>query len=1096
MDEAAKLAQRVAELPADRQEALRRLLKRRGDRPEGIRRRRPGERIPLTSGQERLWLLDRLVPGNPAYNETNTVRMPYAVDPDTVRRAVAEIVRRHEALRTIFRTEGEEPVQVVLPTLCVDVPLVDLRHLPQDAREDEALRLAAEQSRIPFDLSEGPLLRTSLFRLDAEDHLFSLTLHHIVTDGWSIGVFCAEFFTLYWSFAAGRPSPLPELAFQYGDYAIWQRAVLDTPAARGQLDYWRRQLADLPQLDLPGDRPRPAEFSFRGAARPLTIGEPLYRSLQAVCDREGVTLFVLLLSALYVLLHRYTDQDELVVGTPSAGRNRKELEPLMGFFVNTLVLRADLSGNPRFTDLLARVRATSVEAMSNQDVPFERILDALQLPRDKSRTPLFQVGFQLFQRPSAPGLRKDLLLPFEGIDAGNAKFDLTFQLIWTGTGVRGQVEYATDLFDHARIERLIRHYGTLLAGIAEDAGQRVGELRLLSPEEERRVTVERNRTAADYPRDATIPEVFREEVLRAPDDPAVAFGAETLTYAELDERSDRLARRLAALGVERGAQVGVHLERCLDLPAVLLGVLKAGAGFVPLDPAYPRPRLAHIVRDSGTGIVVTGAAGLDGIPVRAIPLHELLDEAGGVGPLPAGTGPGDVAYVMYTSATTGDPKGVAVTHRNILRLVKGVRYAELRPGRKILQFSPISFDASTFEIWGALLNGGTLVLHPPGMPSLAELGAFIRRKRIEVMFLTTALFRQLVEQGCADLRSVRQLLTGGEAMPVATARAAWKGLPRTRVANVYGPTECTTFATIYPIVNPDDIVHSVPIGRPIENTTAYILDRYGNPVPDGIPGELHLGGDGVAPGYWKRPDLTEAAFVPDPFAGIPGARLYRTGDLASFREDGTILFLGRRDRQVKLSGYRIELGEVEAAIEAHPQVSGAAAVLVGPPDRRLAAFAGRVAGSGLTSGALRSFLLERLPRYMVPPALEVRDGLPLTPTGKIDHRALEKEAGLIAAAGAGAPPRTPEERQIAALWEELLHAEQVGIADNFFDLGGQSLVATRLLSRIRDRFQVEVTMRAFFDDPTVAGLASSVEAARRAAAHRSGRVPAEGREIP
>jgi amino acid adenylation domain-containing protein len=1075
-------ARRVALLPPERQEALQKLLKQASGPSRTIPVRRRGERLPLTSGQQRLWLLDQMVPGNPAYNESNFLRFPYAVDVNALRRSINAVVSRHEILRTVFPVVDEEPVQRVIPELLVDIPLRDLRQLPAAEREQEALRLAAEQSLAPFDLAVGPLLRASLHRLNDAEYLLALTLHHMVCDGWSMGVFVVELFTFYYSLLMKRPSPLPDLPIQYGDFAVWQRRSIRAPHLLSQLAYWRRRLADLPTLELPTDRPRPAEFTFRGARHPLVINEPLHRALVALCEREGVTLFVLLITAFYVLLHRYTGQDDLAVGSAVAGRDRKEIEPLIGFFVNTIILRADLTGDPRLIELLRRVRETVFAAIANQDVAFERIVEELRPPRDKSRNPLFQISFQFFQRPTAKGVREEVLLPFMPVPSGIAKFDLSVELTWTENEVTGHVEYNTDLFDQGRIERLVGHYHRLLGGIVADPSCRISALPLLTPAEEQKALVEWNATASDYPRNESISQVFAGVAQAIPDAPAVRFGGATLSFRDLDRSANHIARRLIDHGVARGDPVGLYMERCLPLPAAILGILKAGAAFVPLDPSYPRERLAFILADSGAKAIVTTAAHAHGLTAFAAEVILIVDAPvpeDSTDPTNLMAAPDDLACLMYTSGSTGRPKGAAVTHRNILRTVKGVRYVDLRPSQSILQFAPISFDASTFEIWGALLNGGTVVLHPPGLPSLHELGAFIRDARIDVLFLTTSLFRQMMEACPEHLRTVGQLMTGGEAMAVATARAAWTGLPRTRVFNIYGPTECTTFATIYEITNPDDIGSVMPIGRPIDNTTCYILDKYGNLVPIGVPGELYLGGDGVTHGYWRRPDLTSAAFVPNHFDHAVNGRLYRTGDVAAYREDGNILFLGRRDRQVKTHGYRIELAEIETVLESHPDVACAAVLSAAGEVAGLAAIVELRPGRQQTPQSLRQFLIERIPLYMVPSDVELRDQLPRTPVGKLDRDALAATVRLSRTGGGeNAPPRLLTEKALAQIWEDLLMVEKVGIADNFFDLGGHSLAATRLLSRVRKQFQVDVTMRQFFDDPTIAGLAEAIASAR------------------
>lgn len=1065
------LADRLAHLPPQRRAALEQLLGAR--HASGPRPRPAGARIPLSYGQQRLWLLDRLTPGSVAYNESNFMRLRYAVDTGILKRVLNEIVRRHEVLRTGFPTVDEQPVQQVAATLTLELPLRDLRLLPAAQREAEALRQAAHDARIPFDITKPPLLRASLYRLAESDYLLALTMHHLICDGWSMGVMTVELSTLYWSFVQGRPSPLPEPALQYGDFALWQR---QSAAPRAQMAYWQRQLANLPPLELPADFPRPAEFTFRGDRQPLAIEGPLMRRLLQVCEREGATLFMLLLGAFYTLLHRYTGADDLQVGSPVAGRSRPELEPLIGFFINTLVLRTSLAGNPPFVEVLNRVRETTLTALAHQDLPFEQILQELNPPRDKSRNALFQIAFQLFQAPGAAGLQQDALLPFVPLATGICKFDLSMELIWTESEIRGHIEYNTDLFGPARMARLARHYLRLLEGIVADPAQRISQLPLLDPTELQQVLTQGNDTATDFPRDSSVPEVFDRMAHAHGDAPAVVGADATLSYQELAQQSRRVASLLVQQGIGRGDPVGVYLDRCATLPAVLLGVLRAGAAYVPLDPTYPTARVAWMAADCRARVILASRALLPAMEgsVRVLTIEDAPGEAQALSVVPE---PDDLAYLMYTSGSTGVPKGVGVSHRNVLRTVTGTQWLGLGPGRAVLQFAPVSFDASTFEIWGPLLNGGRLVVPPPGLPTIEALGQFIREQRIDTAFLTTALFRQLIEACPNELRGLSVLLAGGEPMPVATMRAAWKALPRTSLFNMYGPTECTTFATGYAVTDPDDIGATVPIGRPVTNTTAYVLDAERNPVPVGIPGALHLGGEGVAQGYWQRPELTAQQFIEDPFDARPGARLYRTGDIVERLEDGNLLFIGRRDRQVKFNGYRIELAEIETALERHASVSAAVALVTKGESRHLVAFVEQAAGCRVVVEELGHFLAGRLPAHMRPARIEVLDRLPVTPVGKLDRDDLAARAATCLSGNAeNAPPRTAMEQRLAHLWEELLEVREVGVADNFFRLGGHSLAATRLLSRVRHHFGVDVSMRRFFDDPTVAGLAAAVEA--------------------
>jgi amino acid adenylation domain-containing protein len=1086
------VAQRLAHLSPEQREHLRRLLRARTAKTRSLRRRLPGQRVPLTYGQQRLWFLDQFSPGNAVYNESNSVRLLWDLNVDAFRAAVNEIVRRHESLRMSVGVADGEPCQIFAPLLTIEIPVVDLRQLPAAQRLEEAVRRAAEQSLLPFCLSSPPLLRAALYRLDSRDFLFVFTLHHIIFDGWSVTVLMSELFSLYTSFALGQQPMLPELEIQYGDFAVWQRQALGTGSIEEQMSYWRRQLANLPVVDLPSDRPRPPEITYRGARCPILIAGPEVNDLAAFAEKHGVTVFMLLLTVWSILLHRYTGQDDLPLGSPYGARTHRELESLIGFFVETLVLRIDLAGNPTFEQALARVKGTASAAFSHANVPFERLVEELQPVRDKSRNPLFQVMFQVFQASTATDTADDAApdVVFEPIDSGIAKFDLCIQMAFLGSELGGHVEYSTELFDRSRIERMIAHFQRLLRSALDRPQTKISELRMLSPEEENQIVRRWNATVAPYPRDSSIPQIFRDQSRLTPQSIAVRFCGRCLSYGELDQVSDRIAHALAARGVRGGDVVGLFMDRALELPAVLLGILKAGAAYVPIDPAYPRPRVRYQIADSGVRVTVTTVARVNElndsscellVAEEAIEGTELKDPFNDV---PAAT---SVAYVIYTSGTTGEPKGVAVTHRNVVKLVKGVKYADFGNAEVVLQFAPITFDASTFEIWGCLLNGGTLVVHPPGLPSVEELAEFVQTERISFLWLTTTLFRQMLQAAAPKLRNVRRLFTGGEVVPVPVARQAWEQLPRTRVVNGYGPTECTTFACTYEISSPEGYGDSVPIGRPIENSTAYVLDGYGNPLPVGVPGELHIGGDGVSLGYWNRPELTQERFVPDRFAGK--GTLYRTGDIACYRPDGTISYLGRRDRQVKVSGYRIELGELEACLLRHPAIRAAAAIVEDGDEKRLIAFAEKKEGAAVTPLELKSFVADQLPGYMVPACCELLDSLPVSPNGKVDLRALaSRKWGARGENIEFVPPRNVTERALAGIWEELLSVESVGVHDNFFDLGGHSLIATRLLSRIRERFGAQITMKDFFDRPTIGGIASMLEP--RNAAGVSARVQA------
>jgi amino acid adenylation domain-containing protein len=1037
-----------------------------------------GSAVPLSFAQERLWFLDRLEPGTGTYNVVRELRLRGPLDVPALAAALTEIVRRHEPLRTRFETVDGEPVQIVLPSVEVPLPVADLSSHP-DAHA-EAARLAAVEGRRPFDLRRGPLLRAALLRLAPEEHVLLLGVHHIAFDGWSLEVLRRELGALYAAFAAGREAALPELPVRYSDYAVWQRQWLRGEVLEAQLGWWRERLAGSPPaLELPFDRPRPDTQSLRG-----NVGGVERASLPAGLfrGRGGATPFMALLAGVQAFLHRITGQDGFLLGTPVANRDRAEVQGLIGFFVNTLVLRADLSGDPTFPELLARVRETALAAYARQDLPFERLVQALAPGRDLARAPLFQVLFS-WQPPRAGSaeLAPGLGLEIADVDSGTSKFDLSLFVGESREGPGVAVEYAADLFDRATIRRLLGSLGHLLAGIEDDVP--ISALPLMGEEERAQVVRQWNDTATDYPRAATIHGLFEEQARRRPEAVAVVCGEEELTYAELDRQADRLAGRLLALGVRPDEPVGLCAERSAGLIAALLGILKAGGAYLPLDPQSPAERLAGMLEDAGARAMVM-EEGLEGClsatgAVR-LPLRAALQSEGGGGERPR-VDPGNLAYILFTSGSTGRPKGVAVTHRNVARLVRGADWFRFGPDEVFLHFAPVSFDASTLEIWGPLLNGGRLAVFPPGPPDLRQLGDAVQRHGVTSLWLTAGLFHQMVESHLPRLRDVRQLAAGGDVLSPSHVRRALAGLPGTTLVNGYGPTEGTTFTCCHRFAERGaDVAPGgrVPIGRPISNTRVYLLDSELRPVPVGVKGQLYAAGAGLARGYAGRPDLTAERFVPDPVTGEPGARLYATGDLARWLPSGEVDFLGRADHQVKLRGFRIEPGEIEAALAAHPEVETAVVMPRAdlPGDRRLVAWVVPAPDQAPDVAELRGFLELRLPPYMVPAAFVLLPALPLTANGKVDRAALPAPGVFRGGRGAAEspPPRTPLELEVARVWSEVLGVECVGLEDSFWELGGHSLLATKVLSRLCDALGLELPLQVLFEEPTLAGFARRV----------------------
>jgi amino acid adenylation domain-containing protein len=955
--------------------------------------RAAGEELPLSFAQRRLWFLDRLEPGSPVYHLPGVVRLSGPLDLAAVEASLAEIVRRHEVLRTVFRQRDDEPMQVAAGA-GVSLPKVDLSSLPAEATAGEAERLGRAVAVAPFDLARGPLWRALALRLAPQQHALALALHHIVADGWSLGILLSELAAFYEAIADGRPSPLPELPVQYADWSLWQRERLEDGVLEEQLAWWRERLADVPNLELPADRPRPAARTSRGGTRVASLPGLQTAAVERLARREEVTPFMVLLAALQAQLARYTGAPSIPVGSPVANRGHAEIEGLIGFFVNMLVLRAPVAGDPPFRDLLARVREVCLGAYARQEVPFERLVEELRPERLRTRNPLFQVAFQL-EEPLAMRRLGAAAAEVRRVDTGTAKFDLLLSVVREPQGFAVTLEYDADLFDLSTADRLLGHWRTLVEGIAANPEVRLSELPLLTSMEVGQLR-SWSGDSTEYPRQATLQDLFAEQARRTPDAVALEIGEERISYAELEERSDRLATHLNRLGVGLESRVGLCARRSAALVTGMLGILKAGGAYVPLDPGYPAERLAFMAEDSALAALVVQetVAGEAPFPdyLAAVIVGddgELIGEAA-VGPPPTlPVGAENLAYVMYTSGSTGRPKGVEVTHRGVVRLVRGTDYARFGPDEVYLLLSPTSFDTSTYEVWGALLHGARLAVFPGRVESLAELAATISRHGVTTLWLTAGLFHPMVESRVEALRGLTQLLAGGDVLSGPHVRRALAALPGCTVIDGYGPTENTTFTTCHAMRDPAAVGETVPIGRPVANTTVHLLDGNLRPVPVGVPGELYTGGDGLARGYRGRPDLTAERFVPNPFSLSAGGgeRLYRTGDLARWRPDGVLEFLGRRDQQVKIRGFRVELGEIEAAVLRHPEVADAAVVAREEPGGKvLVAYVVPRRGPTLPAD-LRGSLRESLPEFMLPAHLVALTELPLNANGKVDRRA-------------------------------------------------------------------------------------------------------------
>ncbi|MFY9559984.1 MAG: amino acid adenylation domain-containing protein [Terriglobales bacterium] len=1038
-----------------------------------IPRRKSKGPCALSFAQERLWFLDQFDPGSPVYNISRALHIEGPLDRSALQKALDGIVSRHESLRTVFRSVDGTPVQEVIPDRRLNLQVVTLN--ANQASEEKVRLMLRGEVRRPFDLLGDLPLRATLFRCREEEHWLLLVLHHIASDGWSMGVLLRELSELYKGNCNGESADLPKLPIQYADFAIWQREWLRGEALEKQAFFWKERLSGAPALlELPTDYPRPNQQTLSGAREAVRFSSALTDSLRIFSRREGATLFMTLLAALQALLQRITGQTDISVGTAIANRTRVELEPMIGFFVNTLVLRNDLSGKPSFRKLLRQVREVALKAYAHPDLPFEHLVDTLQPERNLSYTPLFQVMLNLQNTPARNLQIAGATTREVKIDNGTAKFDLTLSLEDSGPQLTGWMEYNTDLFEAGTIRRMLVHYQTFLQAAIQNPDQSISTLPLLPEGERRRVLVEWNETKRDYPQ-ACAHELFEAQVERKPEAVALVWGEQQLSYGELNRRANQLAHELRSKGVGPEALVGICVERSPDLLVALLGVLKAGGAYVPLDPAFPRERLLFMLRDAGVQVLLTQEnlrAKLSESTARFICLDSGWTA---ISKQPSencrsGVGPENLAYVIYTSGSTGLPKGVEVLHRALSNFLASM---QVKPGLTeqdtLLAVTTASFDIAALELYLPLTVGARVNLVSR---DTATDGQRLRDSLVAsgatCMQATPTTWRLLVNAGWEGNPDLK-ILCGGEALPrelanelVGRASSVW---------NMYGPTETTVWSAVHQVTSATGPVF---VGCPIANTELYVLDSELQPVPIGVPGELYIGGDGLARGYRNRPELTAERFVPHPFSRQADARLYNTGDLARYRADGNLELLGRRDHQVKIRGFRVELGEIEAALGEHPAVQATAVVVreEAPGEQRLVAYAVLQSGSLARAEELRSFLKGKLPDYMLPARFEFLASLPVSPSGKVDRRALpapgserlESEASYLA-------PRTEQEKKLAAIWAEVLQLDRVSIHDNFFDLGGHSLLAVKLVARVENALGKRLPVISVFQLPTISELA-------------------------
>ncbi len=1066
------------------------------DMPSGLKERRAllehllqqelkTESFPLSFGQEGLWFLNQLEPNSPAYNISRLLRFKGELNVQALVGGLNRIIERHESLRTRFEIREEKPCQIVTSQSPLVLLVEDLSSLSGAEQRPTVLEIAHAEAERSFDLRQGSLVRARLLRLTATEHVLLLCLHHLICDGWSMPVLFAELEKFYNSACKGAEAQLTELPIQYADYAIWQRERLQGEVLEGQLAYWRRQLSGVEAvLEMPVDRARSAVQSYRGSVERWQLSWELTKGLKQLGQQQGASLFMVLVAAFQTLLWRYTGQKDVVVGTAVANRQQPEVENLIGFLVNTLALRSRVEGSESFKDFLTRVKETCLSAYGHQELPFEKLVKELQPERSMAHAPLFQVLLTMQDAARNELNLYQLETQVEVIHNAASKCDLSLYVNHQPShGLELWLEYNAELLEAVTTKELLLHYERLLEEIVFSPQQRVGDLSFLSSSEKHKLLVDWNLTKTDYPRDSCITKLFEAEAERRPESIALRFGDEQLTYRELNHRANQLARYLCERGVVLEDKVAVMLNRSIDLAMSLLAVLKAGGAYVPLDPEYPQERLSLIVKDAAAKLVITESAFRERTYLdssRVIVLVEeweqirKLEDHNLESPLDAN----NLAYLIYTSGSTGRPKGVAVSHRNVVRLVKNTNYVELGPEEVLLLLASINFDASTFEIWGSLLNGAMLAIMPPGPFTMEELGKVIKRYKVTTLWLTAGVFHQMVGERVEDLSSLHQVLAGGDVLSPLHVENFLAKATHSTLINGYGPTENTTFTCTYSIARPASFQTSVPIGRPIANSSAYILNREMHLVPRGVWGELYAGGDGVARCYLNQPELTAASFVPDPFSAERGARLYRTGDLARYLPTGDIEFRGRLDQQVKVRGFRIEPQEIESVLCQHEAVANCVVIAREdvPGDQRLIAYI--VPNEcPIETDNLRNYLSEKIPQYMIPTNFVTLAKLPLMTSGKVDRRALPVPEINRAESGSFVAPRGQTEQELVEIWAELLRITPIGVQDNFFDLGGHSLLATQMVSRILRNFAVELKLQDIFNAPTVEGIAALVDSA-------------------
>ncbi len=1044
-----------------------------------------GEYIPLSFGQENMWLLAQMHPNTPIYNESSTIHLPGQLNVAALEYSLNAIIARHEILRTAFPLVDGAPVQQVYPELKLTLLVIDLRRMPVAEREPEAIRIATERARPCFDLATLPLLRATLIHLDDEDHRLYITLHHIISDGTIYKIFLPELFAHYTAFLQGIPAQLPSLPIQYADFTLWQRERLQSGALNKQLDYWKKQLVNAStSLDLPTDRPRPSVQTYHGKRLYFSLSRELAENIKALARSEGVTLYMTLVTAFYVLLYRYSGQTDISIGSTTSGHTRPEVQNLLGHFVNTLVLRANLSGNPTFQELLRQVRDVVLDANTHPDIPFTYLVKELQPERDKARNPLIQVLLSL--APPQP-LSNGWIITQSDVELDTTKFEIYLSLDDQPDGFDAWLEYNTDLWDEETAWRMTEHWRNLLAGAVAHPQEHIANLPMLGDEERQRVLYGWNATERSYPLEQTLDQIFAAQVQQTPDSVALLFEGQHLTYSELNQRANQLGHYLRRQGIGPEKRVALCMESSLEMVVGILGILKAGGAYVPLDPGNPEDRLTFMLADAQAPILLTQQRLLDRLPQQRpqtfcldTDWEQLAQES--TEDLVCTITSANLAYLIYTSGSTGMPKGVLGTHRaTVNRFSWAWETFPFTPDDVCCQKTSLSFVDAAWEILGPLLKGCRLVLLSEVVrKSIPQLVTQLTEDHVTRIILVPSLLRALLEsyENLQErLPSLRFWVSSGEALSVELTKRFHERLPDCTLLNLYGSSEVAADVTYYDTSHLTQNNISIPIGKPIANTHVYVLDTQMQPVPCGVPGELYSGGEAVARGYLGHPILTAEKFWPDPFSSKPGARMYRTGDRARYLPDGTIEYLGRIDHQVKIRGIRIEPGEIEIALAQHEAVQSAAVVVREDTqgDRRLVAFV--VPKHDIANEELLRHLEKSLPAYMVPSAIFQLEAMPLTPSGKIDRKALPKAPLTDIARGQGheyVAPTSLEHFQLLQIWEELLDARPIGIRDNFFRLGGHSLLAARLSLRIEQVFGKKIALNMLFASPTIEELANAL----------------------